>query len=196
MIFHMRLRRNKGENPFHVVLQPSHALMHKWASLHGGNLRHRLSTGNGHHHMTTILTYASLFAVAFLAATLLPVQSEAILAGLLALGQENWLGLLAVATAGNTMGAMVNWALGRGLEHYQHRRWFPVGPNQLAKARAHYQTWGRWCLFFSWLPVVGDAFTVLAGVLGEKLWLFTLIVGAGKLARYLVVAAAVAGFWA
>jgi membrane protein YqaA with SNARE-associated domain len=58
----------------------------------------------------------------------------------------------------------------------------------------HYQRWGRWCLFFSWLPIVGDAFTVLAGVLRERLWVFVGIVGLGKLVRYLVVAAAVAGF--
>lgn len=143
--------------------------------------------------MTSLLTYASLFAVAFLAATLLPVQSEAVLAGLLSLSEEPWGPLLAVATIGNTLGAVVNWALGRGIESYQNRRWFPVKPGQLEKAKAHYQRWGRWCLFFSWVPVVGDAFTVLAGVLRERLWVFVVLVGAGKLARYLVVAAVVAG---
>ncbi len=144
--------------------------------------------------MTSLITHASLFAIAFLAATLLPVQSEAVLAGLLGLSEESWWTLLAVATLGNTLGAIVNWALGRGLEHYQNKKWFPASPQQLEKAKIHYQRWGRWCLFFSWLPVLGDAFTVLAGVLGERLWVFAAIVGAGKLARYLVVAAAVAGF--
>lgn len=143
--------------------------------------------------MTSIFTHASLFAVAFLAATLLPVQSEAVLAGLLGLSEEPWVSLLAVATIGNTLGAVVNWALGRGIETYQTRRWFPVKPAQLEKAKTYYQRWGRWCLFFSWIPVVGDAFTVLAGVLNERLWVFVALVGAGKLARYLVVAGAVAG---
>lgn len=143
--------------------------------------------------MTSLLTYASLFAIAFLAATILPLQSEAVLAGLLGLSQEPWALLLVVATIGNTLGAVVNWALGRGIEHYQNHRWFPVKPAQLEKAKSHYLRWGRWCLFFSWLPVVGDAFTVLAGVLRERLWVFVAIVGVGKLARYLVVAAAVAG---
>jgi membrane protein YqaA with SNARE-associated domain len=143
--------------------------------------------------MTSLLTYASLFAIAFLAATILPLQSEAVLAGLLGLSQEPWALLLGVATIGNTLGAVANWALGRGIEHYQTHRWFPVRPAQLEKAKSHYLRWGRWCLFFSWLPVVGDAFTVLAGVLRERLWVFVAIVGAGKLARYLVVAAAVAG---
>jgi membrane protein YqaA with SNARE-associated domain len=143
--------------------------------------------------MTSLLTHASLFAVAFLAATLLPMQSEAVLAGLLSLSTESWITLLAVATLGNTLGAVVNWALGRGIEHYQSHKWFPVTAQQLEKAKHHYKRWGRWCLFFSWVPFVGDAFTVVAGVLREKLWIFIAIVGAGKLARYLVVAAAVAG---
>jgi membrane protein YqaA with SNARE-associated domain len=143
--------------------------------------------------MSSLLTYSSLFAIAFLAATLLPVQSEAVLAGLLGLSPEPWWALLFVATLGNTLGSIVNWGLGRGIETYQNHRWFPVTPAQLEKAKRYYVRWGRWCLFFSWLPILGDAFTVLAGVLRERLWVFTAIVGAGKLARYLVVAAAVAG---
>jgi membrane protein YqaA with SNARE-associated domain len=143
--------------------------------------------------MTSLFTYASLFAIAFIAATILPVQSEAVLAGLLGLSTEPWWALLTVATLGNTLGALVNWLMGRGIEHYRDSRWFPVKPTQLQRGEVLYKRWGRWCLFFSWLPIVGDAFTVLAGVLREKLWIFVLIVGAGKLARYLVVAAAVAG---
>jgi membrane protein YqaA with SNARE-associated domain len=143
--------------------------------------------------MTSLLTHASLFAIAFLAATVLPLQSEAVLAGLLGLSEEPWLTLLAVATVGNTLGAVVNWALGRGIERYQNSRWFPVKPGQLEKAKAYYVRWGRWCLFFSWIPIAGDAFTVLAGVLRERLWVFVVLVGAGKLVRYLAVAAAVAG---
>ena len=145
--------------------------------------------------MTSLLTHASLFAIAFLAATLLPVQSEAVLAGLLGLSAEPWWSLLVVATLGNTLGAVVNWAMGRGIEHYQGHRWFPATPAQMEKAKVHYLRWGRWCLFFSWLPIIGDAFTVLAGVLKERLWVFLAIVGAGKLARYLVVAAVVAGLF-
>ena len=142
--------------------------------------------------MTTLLTYASLFAIAFLAATLLPVQSEAVLAGLLALSHEPWWALLTVATIGNTLGAVVNWALGLYIERFQNRRWFPASPTQLEKAKHYYTRYGRLCLLFSWLPIVGDAFTVIAGVLKERLWIFVVIVGAGKLARYLVVALAVA----
>jgi membrane protein YqaA with SNARE-associated domain len=146
----------------------------------------------GENGMTTLVAYASLFAIAFLAATLLPVQSEAVLAGLLALSNEPWWALLTVATIGNTLGAVVNWALGLYIERFQNPRWFPATPAQLEKAKYYYTRYGRWCLFFSWLPIVGDAFTVIAGVLKERFWIFVVIVGAGKLARYLVVAAAVA----
>ena len=142
--------------------------------------------------MTFLLTYLSLFTIAFLAATILPVQSEAVLAGLLALSEQPWWALLAVATVGNTLGAVVNWAMGLYIERFQNHRWFPATPAQLDKAKYYYTRYGRWCLFFSWLPIVGDAFTVLAGVLKERLWIFVVIVGAGKLARYLVVALAIA----
>ena len=76
--------------------------------------------------MTSLMVYASLFLVAFLAATILPLQSEAVLAGLLALGDQHWSVLIAVATFGNTAGAVVNWALGMGIKQFQHSRWFPV----------------------------------------------------------------------
>jgi membrane protein YqaA with SNARE-associated domain len=141
----------------------------------------------------SFVTYSSLFAVAFLAATLLPAQSEAVLAGLLALGGEPWWALLAVATAGNTLGAVVNWMLGRGLERFQKQKWFPATAAQLASAQIYYRRWGRWCLLLSWVPLIGDVFTVVAGVLRERLWVFVPLVAAGKLGRYLVVAAAVAG---
>ena len=142
--------------------------------------------------MTSFMVYASLFLVAFLAATILPLQSEAVLAGLLALGDQHWGVLIAVATLGNTAGAVVNWGMGLSIKQFQQSRWFPVSAAKLLQAEAWYRRYGRWCLVFSWLPIVGDALTVVAGVLREKLWVFVALVGIGKLARYLVVAAAVA----
>ena len=142
--------------------------------------------------MSSLVVYASLFLVAFLAATILPLQSEAVLAGLLALGDHHWGVLIAVATLGNTAGAVVNWGMGVGIKQFQHSRWFPVSTTKLLQAEGWYRRYGRWCLVFSSLPIVGDALTVVAGVLREKLWVFVALVGIGKLARYLVVAAAVA----
>ena len=69
--------------------------------------------------------YLGLFAAAFAAATLLPLQSEAVLVGLLVLGEHPVPALLAVATAGNVLGALVNWALGRWALEWQvwRRQW-------------------------------------------------------------------------
>ena len=81
-----------------------------------------------------IAAYGGLFAVAFLAATILPAQSEIGLAGLLLSGDYSVALLIAVASLGNTLGAVVNWALGRWVEHFRDRKWFPAKPEQLDKA--------------------------------------------------------------
>ena len=132
--------------------------------------------------------YLGLFVAAFGAATLLPLQSEAVLVGLLLNGQHGlWL-LLAVATAGNVLGSLVNWWLGRGIERFQDRRWFPVNPKHMAKARKHYERYGHWSLLLSWLPVIGDPLTLIAGVMREPLGRFLVIVTLAKGARYGVLA--------
>ena len=132
--------------------------------------------------------YLGLFLSALVAATMLPMQSEVVLAGLLALGDQPAWALIAVATAGNVLGAVVNWLLGRYFEHFRDRRWFPVRESQLDRFQRMYHRWGRWSLLLSWAPFIGDPLTVIAGVLREPLWSFTLIVLVAKLGRYLVVA--------
>jgi membrane protein YqaA with SNARE-associated domain len=138
--------------------------------------------------MSTFLTLGGLFAASLLAATLFPLQSEALLAGLLIAGkQAPWL-LIAVASAGNIAGSALNWVLGRFIEHFRARRWFPVKPAALERAERWYRRYGRWSLLLSWAPVIGDPLTVIAGVLREPLPTFLAIVACAKIARYLVVA--------
>lgn len=137
---------------------------------------------------------AGLFALSFLAATVLPAQSEAALAGLLLTGAHPAALLVAVASLGNVAGSVVNWALGRAVERFRHRRWFPVGDRALERAQGWYRRFGRWSLLLSWLPVVGDPLTVAAGVMRERLPVFLLLVGIAKTGRYLVLAAIVLGW--
>lgn len=137
--------------------------------------------------------YAGLFLAAFLAATILPMQSEAILVGLLLAEKQPMFWLVTVASLGNVLGSLVNWLLGRGLERFRGRRWFPVSPNALDRTQAWYRKYGRWLLLGSWLPIVGDAITVAAGVLREPLPTFLLLVTISKAGRYLVLAAATMG---
>ncbi|WP_226477533.1 YqaA family protein [Pseudomonas sp. MWU16-30323] len=132
--------------------------------------------------------YLGLFFAAFGAATLLPMQSEAVLVGLLVSGHYSlWL-LLGVATLGNVLGSVVNWLLGRSVERFKERRWFPVSPQPLEKARTHYQRWGHWSLLLSWVPILGDPLTLVAGVMREPFWRFLLLVTLAKGARYGVLA--------
>ncbi|WP_431480986.1 YqaA family protein [Pseudomonas thivervalensis] len=134
--------------------------------------------------------YIGLFLAAFGAATLLPLQSEALLVGLLLSERHaTWL-LLGVATLGNVLGSLVNWWLGTRLEHFKDRRWFPVSPAHLDKARVQYQRFGRWSLLLSWLPIIGDPLTLVAGVMGEPWRRFLLIVTLAKGLRYGVLALA------
>ncbi len=133
-------------------------------------------------------SYAALALSAFLAATLLPFSSEAVLAALVAAKDpgEAW-ALFAVALIANTAGSCVNWALGRFVLHWRDRPWFPVSAEGLARAEAWYRRWGQWSLLFAWLPVVGDPLTVAAGALRQDFTRFVLLVGAGKAARYAAV---------
>lgn len=131
---------------------------------------------------------ASLFAVSFLAATILPAQSEALLVYLLAEGDVVITLALIAATLGNVLGSVVNWVLGRWAGRLRNRRWFPASAKALARAEDRYRRWGRWSLLLSWAPVVGDPLTVVAGFLREPLGSFVMIVTLAKGGRYLVVA--------
>lgn len=140
--------------------------------------------------------YLGLFLSAFGAATLLPLQSEAALAGLLLLGEQPAWALVVVATVGNVLGSMLNWLFGRYLERWHDKRWFPVRADTLARAQRAYHRYGRWSLLMSWAPIIGDPLTVVAGVMREPLWRFTLIVLIAKAGRYLVLAAVTLGLLA
>jgi membrane protein YqaA with SNARE-associated domain len=137
--------------------------------------------------MADALPLAALFATAFGAATILPMQSEALLVGLL-LADHPPVPLVATASVGNVLGSVVNWLLGRWIERFRDRRWFPARPGALARARDWYARYGRWTLLLSWMPVVGDPLTVVAGVLRERLAVFLLLVAVAKTGRYLVLA--------
>ncbi len=137
------------------------------------------------------MVYLGLFLLALGAATLLPLQSEAGLVALLLTDDYNVAALLLVAIAGNTLGSTINWWLGRELVRFQQRRWFPASPAQLLWAQGWYHRYGRWTLLLSWLPVVGDPLTLVAGVMREPLSRFLLLVLFAKSARYGVLTALV-----
>lgn len=134
---------------------------------------------------------AVLFLSALGAATILPMSSEVVLGALAFAGTTDvWL-LLAVATAGNTLGAVVNWGIGRYAATWRTRL-LSLDEAKFERACRWFNRWGIWCLLLSWLPVVGDPLTLVAGVLRTAFVPFVLLVLVGKAARYAVILLAVA----
>lgn len=126
-----------------------------------------------------------LFGWSFLAATILPVGSEPLLVGLL-LGDGNpWL-LVAIATAGNFLGATTLYWMGRKAGRLVEERW---GRGRFGeRAAGLLRRWGGPALVFAWAPLIGDVLVALAGASRISFASFTPWVLGGKAARYAVVA--------
>ena len=131
--------------------------------------------------------YTSLFLSAFLAATIVPASSEVVLTGLAATGDFDHGWLLIVASTGNTLGSVLNWALGRFCLRWKNRSWFPARPETLRQATAWFNRYGVWSLLLSWMPIIGDPITLVAGVLKVAFWRFLVLVAVAKTIRYMVV---------
>jgi len=130
-----------------------------------------------------------LFISSFLAATIMPMSSEAVLAGVaVATKQDRWT-LWAVATTANTLGALLNWSFGRWGARFRDRHWFPINREAYDKAAERFRRYGSWSLLFSWIPFVGDPVTLVAGAAGVGLLPFLVLVAIGKGARYAVILA-------
>ncbi|WP_027709215.1 YqaA family protein [Zooshikella ganghwensis] len=133
-----------------------------------------------------MIAYLSLFASSFLAATILPFYSEVLLYALLQTGEPAWL-LIVVASIGNTLGAVVNWYLGRYLLHFKDRRWFYFKDEQIERMQYWFQRYGVWSLLLAWMPMGGDVLTLIAGIMKVRLGIFLTLVAIGKTARYIAV---------
>ncbi len=127
---------------------------------------------------------AGLFMAAFLGATLVPVSSEVAFVAALAGGVPPLPALL-VASAGNALGALVNYGLGALFAEKIERK---LEANQSGRrALGWTRRWGRWSLLGSWLPVVGDPLCLAAGLVRVPLWFFALVGIGTRVARYAVI---------
>jgi len=131
------------------------------------------------------MVYLTLFTLSFLAATLLPLGSEALLVYDASQGYSLFF-LWGVATLGNTLGSMLNYVLGRKGEGYLEKKG-KVSVEKMKQARGFFKRYGVWSLLLSWVPIVGDPLTFVAGVLRYDFKWFTLIVFFAKGLRYAVV---------
>ena len=129
--------------------------------------------------MNESVSLATLFTSSFLAATLLPGGSEAVLFGVLKLHPQQFWSALAVATLGNTLGGMSSYLIGR-----------IIPQTKPLKGLATLQQYGSATLLLAWVPIIGDPLCVAAGWLRLNPWLSALFIAIGKFARYWIVAAA------
>tara|TARA_B100000927_G_scaffold272049_1_gene249406 strand:+ start:541 stop:975 length:435 start_codon:yes stop_codon:yes gene_type:complete len=134
-----------------------------------------------------ILSYFKLFLISFLAATVLPLSSEIVLTTMLLtnLFEKNL--LLVFASLGNILGSVLNWYLGKKINLYKNKKWFPVSAERLKKSQYYFNKYGLWSLLIAWVPIIGDPITLLAGVLNVRLSIFLFLVSISKISRYVFI---------
>ena len=131
--------------------------------------------------------YAGMFAASFLAGSVFPFSSEAVMAGLRLAGLGIW-PLFACASLGNTLGGMFNYGIGHlGKEDWIYK-WLRVKPCHLKRSENFVHRYGAWMGLLSWLPVLGSVVTVAMGLLRVNIWKSTITIFIGKVARYVVLA--------
>ncbi len=137
-------------------------------------------------HVLTLLALpeyglSTLFLIAFVSATLLPMGSEPALFGLLKLNPDLFWAAILVATAGNTLGGAVSWGMGWGshqlVNKYRHSETHLRALDWLERI-------GPKACLLSWLPLIGDPLCAVAGWLRLPFWPCLLFMAIGKLARY------------
>ena len=134
----------------------------------------------------TELGYIGLFIASFLAATILPLISELVLSALLANGLPPT-SLVIIATIGNVLGSLTNYALGYWASLGLVKKWLKLSEEEFVSAEQRFKKYGVLSLFFAWVPIIGDPLTVMAGILRIRLLWFVILVTAGKLTRYIVI---------
>ncbi len=130
--------------------------------------------------------YPALFLLSFLASTVLPLGSEWMLVAMLVKDRGPALSI-AVATAGNTLGACTTYAIGLYGGPFLIGRVLRVSDDSRKRAERFYARYGSWSLLLSWVPVLGDPLCLVGGMLRVSIGRFSILVLAGKLARYSVV---------
>ena len=136
-----------------------------------------------------------LFLAAFLAATILPLSSELLL-GAMSTGDWPAGSLLLVASLGNTLGGLTNYALGRWIPEERAFRWFRIEPDKAERWHAIVHKRGAWTALLCWLPVIGDPLAVALGLFRAPFMPTALLMFIGKCARYaLVLAMMRGGLW-
>lgn len=130
--------------------------------------------------------YGGLFLAGFLSATILPMNSEAVILLMLSQDFDPWTCIL-VATIGNSLGGLTNYFLGLlGSPKWLKR--IGISEEKIQSFEGRVQKYGYWLAFFSWLPFIGDPMTVALGFFRVSFWRVAFLVIFGKFLRYFALA--------
>lgn len=132
------------------------------------------------------MTYLVLFFSALISATLFPLGSEALLIYDIKEGYNLYL-LILIATLGNSLGAVINYFLGLKGEKYLVKKNL-IKEKYIVKSKYYFDKYGGFSLLFSWLPIIGDPITFIAGTLKYDFKKFLILVVVAKFSRYLFLA--------
>ncbi len=133
-----------------------------------------------------LMIYITLFFTAFISATLFPLGSEALLIYDITQGYNIYL-LLFFATLGNSLGSLVNYFIGLKGEEYLVQKNY-IKEKYIKVSKKFFDKYGAFTLLFSWLPIIGDPITFIAGVLKYDIKKFIVLVVIAKFLRYLFLA--------
>jgi membrane protein YqaA with SNARE-associated domain len=130
--------------------------------------------------------YSGLFLAGFLSATILPMNSEAVILLMLSQDFDPWTCIL-IATIGNSLGGLTNYFLGL-LGNPKWLKRIRISEEKIQSFEGRVQKYGYWLAFFSWVPFIGDPMTVALGFFRVSFWRVAFLVILGKFLRYLVLA--------
>lgn len=136
--------------------------------------------------------YVGMFLSAFLAGTILPFSSEAVLLACIGLGLDPVASTLAT-TAGNALGGLTCYWIGHLGKMEWIEKYFKVDQKQMDKATRFIHGRGSWMALFSFLPVIGDAILIVLGLMRANIWIVAVSMIVGKLLRYALLVAAALG---
>ncbi|MCD7816214.1 MAG: DedA family protein [Bacteroides sp.] len=143
-------------------------------------------------HYLTEWGYIGMFISAFLAGTILPFSSEAVLLACIGLGLDPIWSTLST-TAGNALGGLTCYWIGHLGKMEWIEKYLKVDKKQLDKAARFIHGKGAWMALFSFLPVIGDAILIVLGLMRAHIGIVTASMTLGKLARYVLLVAAALG---
>ena len=126
-----------------------------------------------------------MFLASFLAGSFFPFSSEAVMLALLAMGVVPWM-LIAYGTAGNVLGSVFNYCIGRLGREEWFEKYLHVKPEHMDKARRFMRGRGAWMGFFAFIPILGSAITILLGLMRANVFVTIISITTGKLLRYIL----------